>query len=108
MRFPPYDPDMNRRLSVRLSDELADGIEIRARRLEKTKSEVVRDALTNVGLAALSTRPPMADVLRRAAALRARQTETVDAVRLIREVRDGSLRLHLRRLTVPFLAADLA
>jgi predicted transcriptional regulator len=99
---------MNRRLSVRLSDELADGIEIRARRLEKTKSEVVRDALTDIGLAALSTRPPMADVLKRAAALRARQTEVVDAVQLIREVRGGSLRLRLQRLTVPFMQADLA
>jgi len=99
---------MSRRLTVRLSDELADGIEIRARRLEKTKSEVVRDALTDIGLAALSTRPPMADVLKRAAAFRARQTEVVDAVQLIREVRGGSLRLRLRRLTVPFMQADLA
>jgi predicted transcriptional regulator len=99
---------MNRRLSVRLPDELADGIEIRARRLEKTKSEVVRDALTDIGLAALSTRPPMADVLKRAAAFRARQTEVVDAVQLIREVRGGSLRLRLQRLTVPFMQADLA
>jgi predicted transcriptional regulator len=99
---------MNRRLTVRLSDELADGIEIRARRMEKTKSDIVRKALTDVGLAKLSTRPPMTEVLKRAAAFRERQTETVDAVKLIREIRDGRLRLPLCRLTVPFLAADLA
>ena len=98
---------MSRRLTVRLSDELADGIEIRAQCSEKTKSEVVRDALTDVGLAALSTHPPLADVLKRAAAFRARQTEVVDAVQLIREARGGSLRLRLRRLTVPFMQADL-
>ena len=47
---PPYDHDMSSRLSVTLSDELAEGIAARARRSGKTKSEVVREALRIAGL----------------------------------------------------------
>jgi hypothetical protein len=50
----------------------------------------------------------MAELLQRAAALRATQSEPTDAVALLREIRGGSLRLRLQRLTVPFIAADLA
>lgn len=100
---------MNHRLSVRLPDELAEGIDARARHSGKTKSAVVRDTLTNAGLAVKRDVQPFPELLKRAAALRARQPEMTDVVALLREVRDGSpLRLRLRRLNIPFMEADLA
>jgi Arc/MetJ-type ribon-helix-helix transcriptional regulator len=100
---------MDRRLSVRLPDELARGIEARARRAGKTKSEVVRDALTAVGIAVRADRPSHAQLTKRAAAFRARQPEVADAAALVREIRGGSsLRLKLKRLTVSVMQADLA
>lgn len=100
---------MSRRLSVRLSDQLAEGVDARARRLGKTKSEVVREALKIAGLRAVKRDPAdIADLLGQAAALRARQSKPTDVVALLHEVRGDSLRLRLRRLTVPFMEADLA
>lgn len=97
------------RLSVRLPDELARGIDSRARQLGETKSEVVRSALRSAGLCARPDTPDMADLLQRAAAFRARQPEVIDAAALIREVRSRTaLRLKLMRLTIPSLRADLA
>ena len=100
---------MSRRLSVRLTDELARGLETRARRSGKTKSEVVREVLRTSGVAPRANTQSLTEVLDRAAALRARQPEMTDVVALLREVRDGSpLRLRLRRLSIPFMEADLA
>ncbi len=100
---------MRHRLSVRLPDELAEGIEARVRRTGQTKSEVVRESLKLAGVRVVRRdSAKMAELLRRAAALRATQTEVVDAAALVREARGDSLRLRLRRLTIPFIAADLA
>jgi len=99
---------MRHRLSVRLPDELAEGIEAKVRRTGQTKSEVVREALKLAGVRVVRRDPAkMAELMRLAAALRATQTEIVDAVALLDEARDGALRLRLRRLTVPFMQADL-
>lgn len=99
---------MSYRLSVRLSDELARGVDSRARQWGATKSKVVREALKSAGLW-VQAEPDPADLLDRAAAFRARQPEVVDAVALIREVRGSSaLRLKLMRLTIPPFGADLA
>lgn len=102
---------MNRRLSVRLPEELAEGIDARAERFGQTKSEVVRNALKAAGVRG-GRRDPVAfaDLLERAARLRASQPKpSEDAVTMLRRIRDAPLlRLPLRRLTVPFLAADLA
>jgi Arc/MetJ-type ribon-helix-helix transcriptional regulator len=100
---------MRHRLSVRLPDELAEGIEAKVRRTGKTKSEVVREALKLTGVRVVRRDPAkMAELLKRAAELRASQSEPTDAVALLDEVRGGSLRLRLRRLTVPFMQADMA
>jgi len=104
---------MNRRLSVRLSDELARGIEARARRTGKTRSDVVREGLAAAGLRMPRHDPAAyADLMKRAAALRAHQSPPdrgEDAVTLLRRIREGpALRLPLMRLTVPFLITDLA
>ena len=100
---------MKHRLSVRLPDELAEGIEARVRRTGQTRSEVVRESLKLAGVRVVRRDPAkMAELLQRAAALRASQSEPTDAVALLHEIRGGSLRLRLRRLTVPFTAADLA
>jgi Arc/MetJ-type ribon-helix-helix transcriptional regulator len=102
---------MNRRLSVRLPDELAEGIDAQVERFGKTKSDVVRDALRAAGVRRVRRDPTVfADLLERAARLRATQPEpSEDAVTMLRRIRDAPLlRLPLRRLTVPFLAADLA
>ncbi len=100
---------MRHRLSVRLPDELAEGIEARVRRTGQTKSEVVRESLKLAGVRVVRRDPAkMAELLQRAAALRARQSEPTDVVALLHEARGDSLRLRLRRLTVPFTAADLA
>jgi predicted DNA-binding protein len=80
---------VNRRFSVRLSDELAQGIDALARRSGKTKSEVVRDALTSAGLGNSQSTTSLAEALRRAATLRARQTKVFDVVALVREGREG-------------------
>lgn len=105
----PYDPAMSRRLCVRVSDELAERIDTRARRLGRTRSDVVRDALGRGVPVAKPTPPRFNELMRRAAALRARQPERSDAAALIREARDRMpLRLRLMRLAVPFLEADLA
>ena len=80
---------MNRRLSVRLPDELAEGIEAQVKRTGKTKSEVVREALKLAGVRVIRHNPAkMADLLQRAAALRARQTKVFDVVALVREGRE--------------------
>jgi Arc/MetJ-type ribon-helix-helix transcriptional regulator len=102
---------MNHRLSVRLPGELAEGIEAKVRQTGKTKSAVVREALKLAGVRVVRRDPAaFADLLERAASLRARQPQpSEDAVTMLRRIRDGPLlRLPLRRLTVPFLAADLA
>ena len=100
---------MRHRLSVRLPDELAEGIEAQVRRTGKTKSEVVRESLKLAGVRVIRRDPAkMAELLQRAAALRASQSEPTDVVALLHEARGDSLRLHLRRLTVPFIKADLA
>jgi Arc/MetJ-type ribon-helix-helix transcriptional regulator len=100
---------MRRRLSVRLPDELAEGIEARIRRTGQTKSEVVRESLKLAGVRVIRRDPAkMAELLRRAAALRATQSEPADVVALLHETRGDLLRLRLRRLTVPFMATDLA
>jgi predicted transcriptional regulator len=100
---------MRRRLSVRLTDDLARGIDAQARRYGTSKSELVREALTSAGLAAPIDTPDMAELLKRAAAFRARQPAVVDAAALIRAARRPStLRLELRRLTIPFMRGDLA
>jgi Arc/MetJ-type ribon-helix-helix transcriptional regulator len=100
---------MGHRLSVRLPDELAEGIEAKVRRTGKTKSEVVREALKLAGVRVVKRDPAkMVELLQRAAALRASQSEPTDVVALLDEVRGDSLRLRLRRLTVPFIEADLA
>jgi Arc/MetJ-type ribon-helix-helix transcriptional regulator len=99
---------MRRRLSVRLTDDLARGIDAQALRHGTSKSEVVREALTSAGLATSIDTPDMAELLRRATAFRARQSEVVDAAALIRAARRHStLRLELRRLTIPFMQGDL-
>jgi Arc/MetJ-type ribon-helix-helix transcriptional regulator len=80
---------MNRRLSVRLPDELADGIEARARLTGQTKSEVVRESLKLAGVRVFRRDPAkMAELLQRAATLRARQTKVFDVVALVREGRE--------------------
>ncbi len=100
---------MSRLLSVRVPDELAEKIDTEARHLGKTRSDIVRDALTSAGP---GTRPKpvlFSELLRRAAALRALQPEPTNVATLIRDIRDGTpLRLRLMRLTVPFIEADLA
>lgn len=82
-------PGVNRRFSVRLSDELAQGIDALSQSSGKTKSEVVRDALTSVGLGNSQSTTSLAEALRRAATLRARQTKVFDVVALVREGREG-------------------
>lgn len=100
---------MRHRLSVRLPDELAEGIEAKVRRTGQTKSEVVRESLKLAGVRVVRRDPAkMAELLQQAAALRARQPEPTDVVALLHEARGDSLRLRLRRLTVPFAKADLA
>jgi hypothetical protein len=79
---------MNRRLSVRLPEGLAWGIEALAERSGKSKSEIVRDALNRADVRVPSSAEIQLEALRRAAAVRAGQTEVVDAAALIREVRD--------------------
>jgi Arc/MetJ-type ribon-helix-helix transcriptional regulator len=82
---------MRHRLSVRLPDELAEGIEARVERTGQTKSEVVRESLKLAGVRVIKRDPAkMADLLRRAATLRARQTKVFDVVALVREGREGS------------------
>jgi Arc/MetJ-type ribon-helix-helix transcriptional regulator len=83
---------MRRRLSVRLPDELAQGIDARARRSGKTKSEVVRDALRSTGVGTMGNPQSHAQLMERAASLRARQTEVVDAACLVRKSREDSPR----------------
>jgi Arc/MetJ-type ribon-helix-helix transcriptional regulator len=102
---------MNHRLSVRLPDELAEGIEAKVRQTGMTKSEVVREALKLAGVRVVRHDPAkFAELLERAARLRASQPPPKeDVVTMLRRIRDAPLlRLPLRRLTVPFLAADLA
>jgi|GEM_PF-2692955 len=100
---------MGRRLSVRVSDELARKVDARAGRLGQTRSEVVRDALANVEAMIGPDPLPLPELLRRAAALRRGRLESTDAVALLRGLRgEASLRLRLMRLTIPFLEADLA
>jgi Arc/MetJ-type ribon-helix-helix transcriptional regulator len=104
---------MSRQLSVRLPDDLAEGIEARVVRSGKTKSEVVRDALRAAGLRRAKRDPTaFADLMERAAALRAAQPPPgrgEDVVTLLRRIREGpALRLPLMRLTVPLPTTDLA
>jgi predicted transcriptional regulator len=98
-----YDPGMSRRFSVWVSDELARRVDARADTLGKTRSEVIRDALTRAEAMAGPDPAPLPELLRRAAALRRNLLETTDAAALVRELRGGAaLRLPLMRLTVPF------
>jgi Arc/MetJ-type ribon-helix-helix transcriptional regulator len=84
---------MRHRLSVRLPDELAEGIEAQVRRTGQTRSEVVRESLKLTGVRVIRHDPAkIADLLRRAAALRARQTKVFDAVALVREGREATER----------------
>lgn len=100
---------MRHRLSVRLPDELAEGIEARANRTSQSKSDVVREALKLAGVRVVRRDPTrMAELLERAAALQSTQPEPTDVVALLREVRGDSPRLRLCRLTVPFMSKDLA
>lgn len=94
---------MSRRFSVWVSDELARKIDARADTLGKTRSEVIRDALTRAEAMARPNPVPLPELLQRAAALRRRQPQTTDLGALVRELRGGAaLRLPLMRLTVPF------
>lgn len=79
---------MNRRLSVRLSEGLARRIEALAQRSGKTKSEIVRDALTKAGIRVPSSPETRREALRRATQVSEQQGEVVDAVALIRESRE--------------------
>lgn len=79
---------MNRRLSVRLPLGLAWRIEALAQGSGKTKSEIVRDALTKAGIRVLPSRELQREALRRITQFRERQGEAVDAVALIRESRE--------------------
>lgn len=79
---------MNRRLSVRLPDGLAIGLDLKAQREGKTKSEIVRETLTALGIRAPVSREHFRETLRRAAELRAKQTKKVDAAALVREGRE--------------------
>jgi hypothetical protein len=79
---------MNRRLSIRLPEGLAEGLDAEARREGKTKSEIVRDALTTVGICVPVSTEHFTETLRRAAALRARQSKLVDTAALVREGRE--------------------
>lgn len=79
---------MNRRLSIRLPDGLAWGIEVLARRSGRTKSEIVRDALTRAGVRVPSSAESRGEVLRRAAAFRAQQNERAGTAAPIRESRN--------------------
>jgi predicted transcriptional regulator len=99
---------MRHRLSVRLSDDLAEGIDARARHSRKTKSAIVREALEAAGPRSVRRDPAaLAELLEDAAELRAGQSEPTDVVALLHEARSDSLRLRRRRLTVPFREADL-
>jgi len=81
---------MRHRLSVRLPDELAEGIEARVLRTGQTKSEVVRESLKLAGVRVIKRDPAkMAELLRRAAALRAAQPKMLDLVALAREGREA-------------------
>jgi len=100
---------MRHRLSVRLSDELAEGIEARVMRTGQSKSDVVRESLKLAGVRVVRRDPArMTELLERAAALQSTQPNPTDAVALLREVRGDSLQLRLYRLTVPFMSNDLA
>lgn len=79
---------MNRRLSIRLPEELAWGIQAQAWHTGRTKSEVVREALIKAGVGVPSSAEIQREALWRTAEVRAQQTETVDAAALIRESRD--------------------
>jgi len=99
---------MRHRLSVRLPDELAEGIEARVMRTGQSKSDVVRESLKLAGVRVVKRDPArMTELLERAAALQSTQPKPTDAVALLREVHDDSLRLRLYRLTVPFMSTDL-
>ena len=75
----------------------------------QTRSEIVRESRRLAGVRVSRHDPAkMAELRQRAAALRATQSEPTDVVALLHEARGDSLRLRLRRLTVPFTAADLA
>ena len=81
---------MGRRLSVRLPDELAEGIEVRVGQTGQTMSDVVRESLKLAGVRVVrQDAAKMADLLRRAAALRASQTKVFNVVALVREGREA-------------------
>lgn len=79
---------VNRRLSVRLPDGLAIGLDLEAEREGKTKSEIVRETLTAIGISAPVSSEHFRETLRRAAELRAKQAKRVDAAALVREGRE--------------------
>lgn len=79
---------MSRRLSITLPDEVVEKIEALARGSGKSKSEVIRDLLASAGVRVRKDRESWAELLERAAALRAGQSEEVDVVALLHEVRE--------------------
>jgi predicted DNA-binding protein len=79
---------MNRRLSIRIPEGLAWGIEASARRTGRTKSEIVRDALTKAGIRVPASRELRHETLRRLSEFREQQDEEIDVVALIRESRE--------------------
>lgn len=91
---------MRRRVTVRLPEGLAAGLDREARREGKTKSEIVRDALTTVGVRLPVSREHFRETLRRAAAFRAKQAKKVDVAALVREGRED-LERRGRRLDAP-------
>jgi len=79
---------MSRRLSVTLPDEVVRQIEALAEGSGKRKSEVVRELLASAGVRASNEPRDIKDLPERAAAFRARQSEEVDVVALLHELRE--------------------
>jgi metal-responsive CopG/Arc/MetJ family transcriptional regulator len=79
---------MSRRLSVTLPDEVVEQVEALAEGSGKRKSEVVRELLASAGVRARKEPRDIKNLLARAAAFRARQSEEVDVVALLHEARE--------------------
>lgn len=89
------------RVSVRLPEGLALGLDAQSQRSGKTKSEIVREALARTGVGIPASPETRAEVRKRAAELRARQTRAVDATALIRESREDLSRRHQHKTSHP-------
>lgn len=94
---PPTMDGVRDRVSVRLPEALAWGLEALSRRSGKTKSEIVREALAKSGVGIPTSPEARAEVRRRAAEFRARQAKVVDATALIREAREDLSRRNQHR-----------